>query len=430
MRLLVSYQYKTLLTSIATICSRFSLGATLAIIPLLVANYFGNELAKNVALAINLSSYSSWLVLGGYATVMRDHRLAQNKIDMELINNQYKKLASLQCVGAIILTVLLASFFIIFLKPSYLNITSFILSLLLGVVVQCTSFWLNIVLGFSYAMNKFISVNFNVSILRFTSILIFLIGINFSKSFDAILLISSIVYIIGSIGFYLHYMTINSALVLNNNTNDKKRFMSLLKESLIYFNWSLFSTAVFLLPVSAAALIAPDLLLPITFAFFLAGANQNLVAALITPQANILLDGIGNLKALQEYYLYTLKTSLLVTSGMILLGFCIAYFGENFIKFSNYKDSIFLTVLFVGVSGLRSLTLATTQAAITLKMEKLVSLSPLFEAVASILGVVTCWYFSRGEWITYVFLVAVVVRLIAVIQLEYSKININWKNNI
>ena len=426
MKSLASFKLHAALVNLATVSSRFSLGAVLAFLPLLVAHYFGNELAKNVALAINLSSYSSWLALGGYSTVMRDFRLAKNAADISSLNNVYRRLASMQCVGAIILTTVIATIFVLLSKPYYLKYSSFVLSLIFGTIVQCSSFWLNLVLGRSYSKNKFIGVGLNVSILRFTAVIVVIFGSYLSNELESILIVTSVIFILSSIILY-RFSTSTINLPINTDIQNNKQLKVLFIESIIYFKWSLFATAVFLLPVSAIAAIAPNLLLPATVAFFLAGANQNLVAAIITPRANSLLDGIGSLKILKSYYHYTINITLIVTLIMLLMTWLIGYFVNSHFKLENYYSYLYLSMALVAVSGVRALTLASTQAAITLKMERLVMLSPLLESAVSILGIAVCWYLNKGSWIVGVFLLAVVVILIVTISIESAQISNNWK---
>ena len=145
---------------VATVISRFSLGIVLTALPILLAHFYGKDSAKTVALAINLSSYSSWLALGGYATVMRDFRLAENAFEKYRLSQIYRRLAFLQSVGALLLTVVIAGVYVKLAQPVYLSnsIDLLLIGLMFGVVIQCSSFWLNISLGISYSENRFIGL--------------------------------------------------------------------------------------------------------------------------------------------------------------------------------------------------------------------------------------------------------------------------------
>jgi hypothetical protein len=332
----------------------------------------------------------------------------------------------MQCVGAIILTTVIATMFVLLSKPYYLKYSSFVLSLIFGTIVQCSSFWLNLVLGRSYSKSKFIGVGLNVSILRFTAVIVVIVGSYLSSELESILIVASVIFILSSIILY-RFSTSTINLPINTDIQNNKQLKVLFIESIIYFKWSLLATAVFLLPVSAIAAIAPDLLLPATIAFFLAGANQNLVSALITPRANSLLDGVGSMKILKSYYNYTIKITIVITFIMLLMTWLVGYFINGYFKLENYYNYLYLSVALVAISGLRALTLASTQAAITLKMEKLVMLSHLLESAVSIIGIAVCWYLNKGSWIVGVFLLAVVVRLIVTISIESVQISNNWK---
>lgn len=413
--------------SLATISSRFSLGVVLAIFPLLIAYYYGNDSAKTVALAINLSSYSSWLALGGYATVMRDFRLAKSIIEISKLNVVYQHLASLQSLGAVVLTVVIAIIYVQFAQPIYLTNSIFILGLIFGVIVQCSSFWLNLVLGVSYSKNNFVSVGLSVSILRLMAVVVVVVGSYFSKKPEGILVAATILFIFGSIMLYRYY---NASVVLPTNVriNNNKQLKALFSESIMYFKWSLLATAVFLLPITAIASIAPDLLIPATIAFFLAGANQNLVAALITPQANDLLDGVGNLKVLKSYFYLTAKITSIVTLVMLLGTWFASLLMGKYIDSGNQKNFLYMSMVLIIMSGIRALTLAPTQAAITLRKERLVMLSPILEALASVIGVVVCWLLNKGNWIIGVFVIVIIIRVMIAWFVETAQIIKNWES--
>lgn len=412
--------------SLATISSRFSLGVVLAIFPLLIAYYYGNDSAKTVALAINLSSYSSWLALGGYATVMRDFRLAKSTIEISKLNIVYQHLASFQSLGAVVLTVVIAIIYVQFAQPDYLTQSIFILGLIFGTIVQCSSFWLNLALGISYSKNNFVSVGLSVSILRLMAVLVVVVSSYFSNLPEVVLIASTAIFIFGSIMIYRYYNA-SVALPINERINNNKQLKALLLESIIYFKWSFLATAVFLLPITAIASISPNLLLPATIAFFLAGANQNLVAALITPQANGLLDGIGDLKVLKSYFYLTAKTTALVTFVMLLSTSLASLFMGKFIDSVSQENFLYMSMVLIIMSGIRALTLAPTQAAITLRKERLVMLSPILEAFASVIGVVVCWLLHKGDWIVGVFVLVVLIRIIVAWFVEAAQIAVHWE---
>ncbi|UUZ74631.1 hypothetical protein LP414_19865 [Polaromonas sp. P1(28)-13] len=284
MKYFFARKIKYAMPSMATVVSRFSLGIVLTVLPILFAHFYGNDLAKTVALAINLSSYSSWLALGGYATVMRDFRIAKNEFEKYSLNLIYKRLAVFQSIGAILLTSVISIAYVELVRPVYLidSINLLLIGLMFGVVVQCSSFWLNVALGISYSSDNFVGVSMGVSILRILVLVVVFASSYIPINSEVILIVAMVFCGLGSLFLCRHYSIAPQAPGRDGNVKGKT-FASLLAESVIYFKWSLLATAVFVFPITAISSANPDILLPATIAFFLVGASQNMVAALITP---------------------------------------------------------------------------------------------------------------------------------------------------
>ena len=192
---------------VATVISRFSLGIVLTALPILLAHFYGKDSAKTVALAINLSSYSSWLALGGYATVMRDFRLAENAFEKYRLSQIYRRLAFLQSVGALLLTVVIAGVYVKLAQPVYLSnsIDLLLIGLMFGVVIQCSSFWLNISLGISYSENRFIGLGIGVSMVRILTLAVVLAGSYASINLERIFTAASFLCGLGTLFLYRRY---------------------------------------------------------------------------------------------------------------------------------------------------------------------------------------------------------------------------------
>ena len=429
MKYFFASKIRAVLPGIATVISRFSLGVVLAALPLLLAHTYGKDSAKTVALAINLSSYSSWLVLGGYATVMRDFRLAEDEFEKYRLSHIYRRLAALQTVGAFLLTTAIAITYLKLAKPTYLadSMNLLLVGLVFGVVVQCSSFWLNISLGSSYARNNFVGIGIGVSAVRILTLAVVLAGSYISMSSESTLSAAAFFCVLGSL-----FLCVRFGFDANVSDQDTKyefgSLVRLLSESTIYFKWSLLATAVFVFPVTAIASAEPSILLPATIAFFLVGASQNVIAALITPRTNRLQDGIGDLSALKAYFILTGKTSLMVTGVAFLLVWLLNPLLDKYVDSGGRQTFLTMTLVLISAAGVRALTLAPTQAAIALRKEKLVMLSPLLEAGSSIVGVSACWFFKRGDLIIWVFVLAVMIRVLAAGALETGLIVSHWRS--
>lgn len=414
---------------VATVISRFSLGIVLTALPILLVHFYGKDSAKTVALAINLSSYSSWLALGGYATVMRDFRLAENVFQKYRLNQIYQKLALLQSVSALLLTAVIAGLYVKLAQPAYLSnsINLLLIGLVFGVVIQCSSFWLNISLGRRYSENRFIGIGIGVSLVRIITLAVVLAGSYGSMNSEGVLAAASFLCGLGSLFLYRRHRAVSKGLDLIEK-REKRSFAGLVLESSIYFKWSLLATAVFVFPVTAIASAEPSMLLPATIAFFLVGASQNIIAALITPQANSLQDGVGDISALKAFFVLTAKTSALVTLAALLLVWSLNPFLDTYVDTGSRRTFFPMLVVLIFMAGVRALTLAPTQAAIALKKEKLVMLSPLLEAGSSIVGVSLCWFLQRGDLIIWIFVLAVMVRLLVAGGMETGLIVSHWRS--
>ena len=414
---------------VATVISRFSLGIVLTALPILLAHFYGKDSAKTVALAINLSSYSSWLALGGYATVMRDFRLAENAFEKYRLSQIYRRLAFLQSVGALLLTVVIAGVYVKLAQPVYLSnsIDLLLIGLMFGVVIQCSSFWLNISLGISYSENRFIGLGIGVSMVRILTLAVVLAGSYASINLEGIFTAASFLCGFGTLFLYRRYRAVSKGVDLAGK-REKRSFAGLVLESSIYFKWSLLATAVFVFPVTAIASAEPTILLPATIAFFLVGASQNVIAALITPQTNSLQDGVGDISALKAFFVLTAKTSALVTIVALLLAWSLNPFLDTYMDKGSRQTFFPMVVVLVFMAGVRALTLAPTQAAIALKKEKFVMLSPLLEAGSSIVGVSLCWFLQRGDLIIWIFVLAVMVRVSVAGGLETGLIVSHWRS--
>jgi hypothetical protein len=419
------------INGMATAISRFSLGLVLALMPILFAFFYDHDSAKIVALAINLSNYSSWLALGGYGTVMRDFRLMDDNLGKFRLNTTYQYLAIAQSIGAVFLTFIITITYIHFAASSQFIDTQNLLfiGLIFGIAMQCSSFWINIALGISYSTGNFIGISVRATILR-TVVLISIISVSYiSVDPKIVLIISTILCSLGSIILYRKYSI--KFEESNRNTIIKwQEFFRLLVKSVIYFKWSVLATAVFVFPVTAIAATAPDILLSATIVFFLAGASQNLIAAFITPQSNNLLDGVGDLSALKAFFLLTAKVSAIVTTAALLVVWLLNPFMENLMPGTKQLGFMFMAVALLIASGFRAWTLAPTQAAIALKKEKLVLLSPILEALTSIIGVSLCWFFERGDLIFWIFILAVLIRLLVTRFWEINFIVKHWGSKI
>jgi hypothetical protein len=419
------------INGMATAISRFSLGLVLAVLPILFAFFYDHNSAKIVALAINLSNYSSWLALGGYGTVMRDFRLMDDNLGKFRLNTTYQYLAIAQSIGAVFLTFIITITYIRFTTSSQFIDTQNLLfiSLIFGIAMQCSSFWINIALGISYSTGNFIGISVRATILRIV-VLISIISVSYiSVDPKIVLIISTILCSLGSIILYRKY-SIKFEESNKNAIIKWQEFFRLLVKSAIYFKWSVLATAVFVFPVTAIAATAPDKLLSATIAFFLAGASQNLIAAFITPQSNSLLDGIGDLSVLKAFFLLTAKVSAIVTTAVLFVVWLLSPFMENLMPGTKQLGFMFMAVALLIASGFRAWTLAPTQAAIALKKEKLVLFSPILEALTSIIGVSLCWFFERGDLIFGIFILAVFIRLLVTGFWEINFIVRHWESKI
>jgi uncharacterized membrane protein (UPF0136 family) len=424
-------KFEKYLNGMATASARFSLGFVLAMMPILFAHLYDHNSAKTLALAINFSGYSSWLVFGGYATVMRDFRLADSDSKKHRLTTVYEYFAIFQSIGAIILTFGITVIYLDLHTP-YVHVKEqefLVTCLIFGVIVQCSSFWANLALGVGYSSGRFFGIGIGISVVR-TSMLAVVAATSYVLSDPkTVLVVLTVLYSLGSLFLYRKHRVKFPASELSIKAN-WVNLVSLFKDSTIYFKWSVLATAVFLFPVTAIASVSPDVLLSATIAFFMAGASQNLVAAFITPQANNLQDGVGDLEALKTYFYLTAKVSLLVTFLALFLLWCLEPFVKNVIS-SNEQDEIFLTtVVLIIAAGFRAWTSAPTQAAIALKKENLVMRSPILEALFSVFGVSVCWIFERGDLIFFVFVVSVLIRLFITIFFEISLITECWKVKI
>jgi hypothetical protein len=109
--------------------------------------------------------------------------------------------------------------------------------------------------------------------------------------------------------------------------------------------------------------------------------------------------------------------------GVSFVNFFISYIFEVEQKYF----SLTLSYILICAAGFRSLTLAFTQAAITLKKENLVMLSPLMEATASVLIVSICWLTKRGEYIVVGVSIAIAARLLIAKYIENPQIRTSWQ---
>lgn len=422
--------YKFAFEGAVTAITRFSLGLVIVSFPVVFSRLYGSDSATVTALALNLAGYSSWLALGAHASVMRDFRSTASVGEKVRLSRLYSLLAAAQSLGAIVLTVLIASTYVALTQPTYLVGLRdlFLVGLVFGISVQATSFWLNVALGTSYSTNHFVGVGLAVSTQRVLSIVLAVAGATVGVELAQLLAGLAAYFVFSSAAVYYFYRT-GSPQKPSMTEAKQTRLAQLVMDAAPFIKWSLLATAVFLFPVTAISAVAPQQLIPATAAFFLAGAIQNLIAAVITPRANTLQDGIGDLEILKSYFIFVTKIAFFVTVAMLVVllasqPLCSKFFGGTMCSEFSYA-AVILTI----ASGVRSITLAPTQAAIALKNERRFMLSPSLEALTSIAGVSLCWLLGAAHLIVWVFAVSALVRVGAAFIFEKRIIKSLWVRN-
>ncbi|UUZ74632.1 hypothetical protein LP414_19870 [Polaromonas sp. P1(28)-13] len=139
-------------------------------------------------------------------------------------------------------------------------------------------------------------------------------------------------------------------------------------------------------------------------------------------------DGVGDLAALKSYFLLTIKTSALVTAVVLSLVWLSGPFWGRYMDADNQQRFAYMATALIVMAGFRALTLAPTQAAIVLKKERLVMLAPVLEAFSSIIGISLCWFFKKGELIIWIFVLAVLIRVLVAGFWETGLIIRYWKS--
>jgi hypothetical protein len=327
---------------------------------------------------------------------------------------------------------LIASTYVWFVRPIYTadHYGQLLAGLTLGITVQAGAFWLNVALGMSYSRSHFVDIGLAVTVQRFLGVLLaFLAGF---AGVQPMLLMAGLVgyFVLSSIVVFVRYRV--SASATSQPTGSRSSSLAkLIIDSISFVKWSLLATAVFLFPVTAIAAIAPQQLVPATLAFFIAGAIQNLIAALITPQANTLQDGVGDTEVLKRYFFFTMKMVLCVTGSAVVVLVAAAPFCGTYLSDSLCGDFLNSAVVLSVAAGIRSITLVPTQAAIALKQEHRLMLSPTLEAAVSAVGVTLCWMFKSAHLIVWVFAVSVVVRVSCAYWIDRRIVSGLWvKKNV
>lgn len=416
------------LVAATTAAARFSLGAVLALVPLLLFKFFGEATAHAAALALNLAAYCSLLALGSYVTVMRDVRSMTISGHIHVIRG-YERLAVWQTAGSFALLPASVGLFWLWNRDVFLSVdvVTFAAASLLGVLAQATTYWLNIACGLRYAQDRFVRVGVAVTMTRVGALMVIALAAVMGAPAQVALLSGSGALLLFSSGLYYLIRSGESPSAQAVPGLDRYSPVHLLRGSLVYVYWSLLALAVMSFPVTGIAAASAGLLLPATYAFFVVNAAQVLVAALITPHSNRLQDRIGQYDALYAYLRFTARSTLLVT----LTGLAVVWAGAPVwpVLIGPSAASAFLPMVSVLIIafGFRSLTLAPTQAAIALKKERLVMISPVIEALLAVLGVALCSFWGKGEWILWVVVSSVLVRVGVAFVVEMPRIVEAWR---